>query len=281
MEIRTGEGHGVARNAIYLLSGKIISTVLGVIFVIYVAIQLGLTQFGIYTLGNYFAGLFVIIGDLGLSNYTTREIARDKNNAQDILNRVFCLRLVLSLLAFIVGINVLLFVDYGLLTEQLTMIILFTHIFFRSFLSFLFHIFEGFERMEFVTIAEASRRETKKKNAPKPKIIMAPDLPVVEVTVRQHAYFTYNTGMSGDEQGVKFKVYAKHAKYSNILRDKTTGFEVIYRYRSKPDYVGKDSVELEYSDHQLGSGPDDPGTTTITRQVINITVEGNEKNEKK
>ena len=50
MEIRTGEGHGVARNAIYLLSGKIISTVLGVIFVIYVAIQLGLTQFGIYTL---------------------------------------------------------------------------------------------------------------------------------------------------------------------------------------------------------------------------------------
>jgi len=158
MEIRTGEGHGVARNAIYLLSGKIISTVLGVIFVIYVAIQLGLTQFGIYTLGNYFAGLFVILGDLGLGNYTTREIARDKNNAQDILNRVFCLRLVLSLLAFIIGITVLLFVDYGLLTEQLTMIILFTHIFFRSFLSFLFHIFEGFERMEFITIAEAFRR---------------------------------------------------------------------------------------------------------------------------
>ena len=158
MEIRTGEGHGVARNAIYLLSGKIISTVLGVIFVIYVAIQLGLTQFGIYTLGNYFAGLFVILGDLGLGNYTTREIARDKNNAQDILNRVFCLRLVLSLLAFIIGITVLLYVDYGLFTEQLTMIILFTHIFFRSSLSFLFHIFEGFERMEFITIAEACRR---------------------------------------------------------------------------------------------------------------------------
>ena len=52
---------------------------------------------------------------------------------------------------------------------------------------------------------------------------------------------------------------------------------MIYRYRSKPDYVGKDSVELEYSDHQLGSGPDDPGTTTITRQVINITVVANEK----
>jgi hypothetical protein len=127
-------------------------------------------------------------------------------------------------------------------------------------------------------IVEAARSEAEKKNAPKPKVLQAVEyLPVVEVTVKQHTYFEYNTGMSGDEQGAKFKSYAKHAKYSNILRDKTTGFEVIYRYRSKPDYVGKDSVELEYSDHQLGSGPDDPGTTTITRQVINITVVANEK----
>ena len=128
-------------------------------------------------------------------------------------------------------------------------------------------------------IAEADRLAAEKKNAPKPKVLEAAEyLPVVEVTVKQHAYFNYTTGMSGDEQGVKFKVYAKHAKYSNIQKQsKTTGFEVIYRYRSKPDYVGKDSVELEYSDHQLGSGPDDPGTTTITRQVINITVVADEK----
>ena len=128
-------------------------------------------------------------------------------------------------------------------------------------------------------LAEAARREPEKKNAPKPKIVQAADLPVVEVTVKQHAYFNYTTGMSGDEQGVKFKVYAKHAKYSNIQKQsKTTGFEVIYRYRSKPDYVGKDSVELEYSDHQLGSGPDDPGTITKTLQVINITVEKKKSN---
>ena len=127
-------------------------------------------------------------------------------------------------------------------------------------------------------LTEAAKNGAGKKKALKPKVLQAVEyLPVVEVTVKQHTYFEYNTGMSGDEQGAKLKTYAKHAKYSNVLRDKTTGFEVIYRYRSKPDYVGKDSVELEYSDHQLGSGPDDPGTTTITRQVINITVVANEK----
>ena len=68
-------------------------------------------------------------------------------------------------------------------------------------------------------------------------------------------------------------IQAKYANNSHIRRDKTTNLEAVYRYRSKPSYLGEDSVELEYSDHQIGSGPDDPGTTTITRQVINITVE--------
>ena len=122
-------------------------------------------------------------------------------------------------------------------------------------------------------LTEVAKDGVVKKNTPKPKVDESSKLPVVEITVKQHTYFDYKTGISGDEQGVKFVAFAKHAKYSNILRDKTTGFEVIYRYRSKRDYVGKDSVELEYSDHQPGSGPDDPGTTTKTRQVINITVE--------
>ena len=129
--------------------------------------------------------------------------------------------------------------------------------------------------------AEVARREAEKKNAPKPKIVQAADLPVVEVTAKRYEWFKYNTGIGGDEQGVRIKIQTKHAnggtQDSQILRDKTTGFEAVYRYRSQPNYVGKDSVELEYSDHELGSGPDDPGTTTITRQVINITVEKSEK----
>ncbi len=126
-------------------------------------------------------------------------------------------------------------------------------------------------------IVEAAGREAEKKNAPKPKRSQADNLPVVELTVNQHEWVEHNTGMGGDEQGVTFMVYSKHQQNCSILRDKTTGFEAVFRYRSKVGYVGKDFVELEYSDHQLGSGPDDPGTTTKTRQVINITVVEKEK----
>ncbi|MEE3052507.1 MAG: hypothetical protein VYB34_02110 [Planctomycetota bacterium] len=116
-------------------------------------------------------------------------------------------------------------------------------------------------------IAEAARRETEKKNAPKVK---AADLPVIEVTVKQSAYFEYNTRMGGDEQGAIIKVHPKHAMLSVIERTDVPA--PVFQYRSQPDYVGKDSVEFEYSDYKPGSGPDDPGTTTITRQVINFTV---------
>ena len=120
-------------------------------------------------------------------------------------------------------------------------------------------------------VAELHKREAEK-NAPKPKIIRVEDLPVVEVTVKQGEYFEYGTDMGGDEQGAGVNIQARHSLNSHIRRDQTTGFEAVYKYRSKIDYVGKDSVRLEYSDHQPGSGPGDPGITTKTYQVINITV---------
>jgi len=122
-------------------------------------------------------------------------------------------------------------------------------------------------------LTEAAKDEVVKKNAPRPKVVQSGKLPVVELTVKKHKWVDYKTGMSGDEQGVTFIVYSKHQQNCSIVRDETTGFEAVFRYRSKSDYVGKDSVELEYIDHQPGSGPDDPGTTTKSRQVINITVE--------
>ena len=120
-------------------------------------------------------------------------------------------------------------------------------------------------------IGEVARREAEKKNAPKPKIVQAADLPVVEVTAKRYEWFEYNTGMRGDEQGARIKFHPTHSnggtQDSKLLRDKTTGFEAVYGYRFQPNYVGKDSVELEYSDHRPGNGPDDPGTMTITSRV--------------
>jgi len=100
----------------------------------------------------------------------------------------------------------------------------------------------------------------------------AADMPVVEVTIKQGTAFEYGTDMGGPEQEARIKHPGKHYQDSYIKRDATTSFEAVYIYRPKPDYVGKDFSQLVYSEHQRGSGPDDPGKTTETLQVINITV---------
>jgi hypothetical protein len=107
----------------------------------------------------------------------------------------------------------------------------------------------------------------------KPEAEKPADTPkTIEATVKNSQEYEYRTGFGGDEQGASIKVQAGHFEKSEIIRNPSTGFEPVYKYKPKGDYVGKDSVELEMVDHEIGSGPDDPGKTTKTRVVINFTV---------
>ena len=94
----------------------------------------------------------------------------------------------------------------------------------------------------------------------------------IEATVKNSEEYEHRTGFGGDEQGASIKVQADHFEMSEIIRGPSTGFEPVYKYKAKSGYVGKDSVELELVDHQLGDAVDDPGKTTKTRLVINFTV---------
>lgn len=94
----------------------------------------------------------------------------------------------------------------------------------------------------------------------------------IKATVKNSEAYEYRTGFGGDEQGASIKVQAGHFEKSEIVRDASTSFEPVYKYKPKGDYVGKDAVELWLVDHEIGSGPDDPGKTTKTRVVINFTI---------
>ena len=94
----------------------------------------------------------------------------------------------------------------------------------------------------------------------------------IKASVKNSEEYEYRTGFGGDEQGASIKVQAGHFEKSEIVRDASTGFEPVYKYKPKADYVGKDSVELWLVEHEIGSGPDDPGKTTKTRVVINLTI---------
>jgi len=133
------------------------------------------------------------------------------------------------------------------------------------------------EKEKPVSNPAASEPVAEKKDPPaepaKPEAEKPADTPkTIEATVKNSEEYEYRTGFGGDEQGASIKVQAGHFEKSEIIRNASTGFEPVYKYKPKGDYVGKDSVELEMVDHEIGSGPDDPGKTTKTRVVINFTV---------
>ena len=123
----------------------------------------------------------------------------------------------------------------------------------------------------------ASEPVAEKKDPPaepaKPEAEKPADTPkTIAATVKNSEEYEYRTGFGGDEQGASIKVQAGHFEKSEMVRNASTGFEPVYKYKPRGDYAGKDSVELELVDHEIGSGTDDPGKTTKTRVVINFTV---------
>ena len=98
-----------------------------------------------------------------------------------------------------------------------------------------------------------------------------PDVRTVQVTLKSSDEYEFSTGMGGDEQGARVSKEPAHAVKSEMVRDLSTNFEPVYRYKAKPGYVGTDRIEIMLVDIEIGSGPDDTKTTE-TRVVIELEI---------
>ena len=52
-----------------------------------------------------------------------------------------------------------------------------------------------------------------------------------------------------------------------MVRDLSTNFEPVYRYRPESGYVGTDQVEITLVDIEIGGGPDEFKTTKTTVMI--------------
>lgn len=92
-----------------LFAAKVISLILSVIRLKYIAVYLGVETFGIYTFAMYFVAMFGIFFDLGLAQIITREIAADKSGTQHYVFNTLLLKVLLFLAtAMIIGFATLL-----------------------------------------------------------------------------------------------------------------------------------------------------------------------------
>lgn len=89
-----------------------------------------------------------------------------------------------------------------------------------------------------------------------------------KVSIDNSELFEYQTGISGDEELATIIKQPEHSETSKIIRDSTTSWEAVYKYRPKSGFQGTDHVELK-----LGTGSDGANQKSNIRFIkIEITV---------
>lgn len=91
---------------------------------------------------------------------------------------------------------------------------------------------------------------------------------IIAVKLSHFETYEYNTGISGDEEGAFISKQAEHYEVSKIVRDSTTQWWAVYKYKPLANYVGNDKVEIETQRGSDGASP----STEIKQIKIKFTI---------
>jgi O-antigen/teichoic acid export membrane protein len=141
----------IAKNSFFLLSGKIISILLGFAYSIYIARYLGAEGYGILSFALAFSGIFGVFTDLGLSTLATREIARNKALAVKYLGNIFLIEVILAGFTFLlifVSLNIMKYPHQTVIVVYIVSISIILNSFIKVFNS----VFQAFENMKYEAV---------------------------------------------------------------------------------------------------------------------------------
>ncbi|MGQ9890040.1 MAG: flippase [Aggregatilineales bacterium] len=141
-------GQIIARNTLWGIAAQFALKGANFVFSVLVVRTLGGEEFGQYWIVMAWAGLFSVIGDLGITQYLTREIARSPQRNDDLFWDTVFLRFVLAVLATVVTVGgALLLTNYS--SDIILGILLFCGTyFFQVFLAPLTSVLVGRERID-------------------------------------------------------------------------------------------------------------------------------------
>jgi len=147
----------IKTNSIVLLIKEGILNISAIFVVGYMASKLGSEDYGKFAYSISFAVLFSILSNLGIRQYATREIVRNKDQAEDIYSKVVFTRLVLSLIMLLVGILTILLLGHDQVLFYLIVIALISKCFFTCTTNN-FIVFEAYEDMKYNALSQTSSR---------------------------------------------------------------------------------------------------------------------------
>ena len=88
------------------------------------------------------------------------------------------------------------------------------------------------------------------------------------ITLKNTADFKHDFKISGDEEGAIIKTQASHFSISEIIRNESTNWSVVYHYKPATGFVGKDTVKIQTNTGSDGSGP---GNIKLVEFIFQIT----------
>lgn len=103
----------IAYNVVFNVITKILSTILSLVSIGLITRYLGKDGFGNYSTVIAFFSFFAAIADLGIYSITAREISRPNADEKKILGNAFSLRILFSLLVFILSPLIVYFLPYS------------------------------------------------------------------------------------------------------------------------------------------------------------------------
>lgn len=143
----------IAYNVLIGSVSKILSTILALISIGFITRYLGKNGFGDYATVLAFLSFFAAISDLGLYQFSTREISRQGASENDIMSNAFTMRVFASFLILIFALLLTYFLPYSL-TVKYGIIIVATSFIFSSSYQVLNGVFQKHLAMDKVAISE-------------------------------------------------------------------------------------------------------------------------------
>lgn len=151
METGDTAGH-ISRNALSLLSSRIIEYIGLFVFSLYYIPKLGPHQYGVFKYATSFTGFFFILADFGLGMMIIREIARlPFEKRRSLISMGLILKILLSLFTFILIMLLTLIIHKDPLVRSIVYLFGITTII-NSMVYFFCGIFQGYEKMHLIAV---------------------------------------------------------------------------------------------------------------------------------
>jgi len=108
----------VAYNTFIQVIGRIIATIFSIIAVNLLTRYLGVEGYGRYTIIFAYVGFWTILTDFGILTILNRELAQNQQEKEKILDNVWTLRIILSILVILLSVVISRFLGYDIETKN-------------------------------------------------------------------------------------------------------------------------------------------------------------------